>query len=655
MLEGLPDDDPQSRLVLQQRSLERLFALTPEAGTDFRTLGILRALGYAMTFRLPDAPQAPEERREHFELRPEVLERLKDAALRPEDVRILSATTTIGQAYLNECMAAKVPIPPAINQMDPAGINGWKSEGFIPTGDQFIVGTPAELRTYRSSSPAGFCYALPRYSDASKTEVSLDGVICLSQETSKVCIWDNQMNGSGFAFPAGTKIPIGVPDTTVDPQGRYQAGGFELFNGSGGVCTDCHAGENPYITHPRSNLGTVTWESLIATLPTFASFRYDPLVALQWPQNQLSQAVATLPPVCQGCHVKGGIGGRLAHLSNRLPGYCGTILTQAYLRTMPPSSPGSATAAAQTFRDAYCNAPPNAASADAGDPHLTTVNGIRYDFQGAGEFVAIRNSDTGFEVQVRQTPIPTNFTPPANPYTGLASCVSLNTAVAMRIGKNRVTFQPGEKAERMEIRIDGGLVAPDTPTIAFGPGESVAQTPDGGLVAHSADGTRVTVTPLFWSTQNVWYLDIALADTPAREGLMGTVLPGDWLPSAPDGSSFGGIPAALLDRHVVLNRKFADAWRVAPQTSLFDYPMGTDTKSFTDPDWPPEPGGSCVSTPISSWSPLEKMAPDLAQAACRRIGDPGLRENCLFDVAVMGFRGAAENYIRTDKLLSAQR
>ena len=67
----------------------------------------------------------------------------------------------------------------------------------------------------------------------------------------------------------------------------------------------------------------------------------------------------------------------------------------------------------------------------------------------------------------------------------------------------------------------------DTPTIAFGPGESVAQTPDGGLVAHSADGTRVTVTPLFWSTQNVWYLDIALADTPAREGLMGTVLPGE--------------------------------------------------------------------------------------------------------------------------------
>jgi pimeloyl-ACP methyl ester carboxylesterase len=35
------------------------------------------------------------------------------------------------------------------------------------------------------------------------TTVALDGVICLSQVTSKVCIWDNQMAGSTFSFPAG--------------------------------------------------------------------------------------------------------------------------------------------------------------------------------------------------------------------------------------------------------------------------------------------------------------------------------------------------------------------------------------------------------------------------------------------------------------------
>lgn len=74
--------------------------------------------------------------------------------------------------------------------MDPAGTAGWKSQGFIPTGDQFIVGSPAEVRTYQSTNPAGMCYALPRF-DANKTTVNLDGVICLSEETSKVCFWDN--------------------------------------------------------------------------------------------------------------------------------------------------------------------------------------------------------------------------------------------------------------------------------------------------------------------------------------------------------------------------------------------------------------------------------------------------------------------------------
>lgn len=651
MLQELPTEDRQSELAVQQLSLERLFALTPEADTDFRTLGVLHALRYALTFELPTEPlTTPPERREPFELAPEILDRLRDIDLEFGEGGALKATTNIGQAYLNECMQWKVPIPPPINQMDPAGVNGWKSEGFIPQADQFILGTPAELRSYRSSSPAGMCYALPRYTDATMTTVMADGVICLSQETSKTCFWDNRMTATGvFQFPAGDIIPIGVADLNIDPQGRYQGGGYELRNGD--VCTDCHAGENPYITHPRSNLGTATWESVIASLPTFAPFRYDPLVAMQWPQNQLSQAVPTLPQACQSCHTKGGSGGRLGHLSNELPGYCG-LLRQAHLRTMPPAAPGSAAAAAEAFRTTYCNAPPNASSADAGDPHFTTVSGVHYDFQGAGEFVVLKDSDTGFEVQVRQSPIPTTFTPPANPYTGLASCASLNTAVAARIGKNRVTFQPDEAGERMEIRIDGGLVAPDEPSIVLGLGASVTATPDGGLEAKSADGTQLKVTPLFWPAVGVWYLDINVTDTPAREGVMGTVLPDDWLPAAPDGSSFGPIPADLLDRHAVLNGKFADAWRVTSATSLFDYTIGTDTKTFTDPNWPPEPSQSCAKSPISDWPPRERMEPELAQAACRRIEDPGLRENCLFDVAVMGFRGAAENYIRNDKVLT---
>ena len=44
-----------------------------------------------------------------------------------------------------------------------------------------------------------------------------------------------------------------------------------------------------------------------------------------------------------------------------------------------------------------------------GDPHITTIGGIHYDFQSAGEFVALRDGN-GMEIQTRQTPIATTFT-----------------------------------------------------------------------------------------------------------------------------------------------------------------------------------------------------------------------------------------------------
>ena len=95
-----------------------------------------------------------------------------------------------------------------------------------------------------------------------------------------------------------------------------------------------------------------------------------------------------------------------------------------------------------------------------GDPHITTLDGTHYDFQGAGEYVALR-SGTGAEVQVRQAPIATTFNPGTNAYTGLATCVSLNTAVAARVGKHRVTYQPNLSGvpdpTGLQLRVDGKL------------------------------------------------------------------------------------------------------------------------------------------------------------------------------------------------------
>ncbi|MBC8019044.1 MAG: hypothetical protein H7X83_11070 [Verrucomicrobia bacterium] len=656
----------QEKLVVQHQALEWLLANTKSASLKLQTAGKLRALRYAMNWKLSEQDELTiVEKREPFTLRPEVVKRLKSLPFKPVGGAVLrSITTNSGQAYINECMAAGVPIPPTINVMDPAGLTGWKSQGFIPTANQFIVGTPAEVRTYRSTSPEGMCYALPRYTDGSLSTVMLDGVICMGKQTSKVCFWDNQWTDPAtgmiddFQFPAGTQIPIGVPST---PGGKYQAGGKEIEFGPGLICTDCHAGENPYIIHPKANLATsgpaVLWETLDGApqnLPSMAVNRYDPIVAGSWPQNQLSQAGSTLPGACSGCHVKGG-NGRFPHLSNQIPSYCNTVLAQAITRTMPPGSPGSAAAAANTFKNTWCGNPPNSSSADAGDPHITTINGINYDFQAAGEFTILRNEDTRFELQARQSPVLTSFTPGANPYTGLASCVSLNTAVALRVGKHRITYQTAGGAsaneKRLELRVNGKRVDPRKGFNLGGGNVIRKSTADSELDIRLADGTRVVVIPLFWTSQGYWYLDVQVFNTPAREGVMGPILASEWLPRAPDGSSFGPKPASLLDRHMQLNQKFADAWRVSSSTSLFDYPPGTTTADFTDVNWPPESGQSCTSTTVSGPTPkVERPRPELAKKACRGIRDKAIYANCIFDVTVMGDPTAAKGHRRADKL-----
>jgi hypothetical protein len=643
----------QNRLIVQQHMLDWLIERAPTVRADGRTLGKLNALKYQLTWKLPER----NDLREIRSLEPFRPNQAIEFMLRPQNLQApADATTNSGQLYLNECQAAGVPIPPPIGEMDPNGLLGWKSQGFIPQNEQFIVGTPAEVRTFQNGS--GMCIALPRYSSGSLATVSLDGVICLSKTTSKVCIWDNQMSGVGFSFPANTKVPIGVPNLTINPAGQYQGGGYELFNGSGGVCTDCHAGENPYIIHPNSNLGGgVTMGSLGGppqNLPMFAPNRYIPIVAAQWPQNQWSQAQALVPPACVVCHVKGSAG-RFPHLSNELPDYCSTILPQAITKTMPPGNPGSQanTQAIANFK-AWCNAAPDASSADTGDPHLTTTNGINYDFQAGGEFTSLRNTDSGFELQTRQTPVATSFVPGANPYTGLASCVSLNTAAAVRLGGRRLSYQPGPRsatgAPQMTVRVDGNPVTIPAGGLNLGNGNSVARIASGeGLDIRASDGTRLLISSNYWASEGYWYVNVDVLDTPARQGTMGHIMGSNFLPFAPDGSSFGPKPANLAARHNLLNKTFADAWRVTSANSLFDYAPGTSTATFTDRNWPPPPGGACRIAG-STRPPVRPMKREAAQRLCRGVQDKAQFDNCVFDVTALGDPGMAEAYKRMIRL-----
>jgi subtilisin family serine protease len=246
--------------------------------------------------------------------------------------------------------------------------------------------------------------------------------------------------------------------------------------------------------------------------------------------------------------------------------------------------------------------------ADDGDPHIHTVNGIYYDFQNPGEFVALRDAN-GLEIQTRQTAVAT------------APWVSVNTAVAARVGTHRVTWQPNisgiSDPTGLELRVDGVVTTLGPTGIALGAGARVMTSGANGIEIDFPDGTTLVVSSNWWAAHNQWYLNVRVFHTPATEGIMGVVVANSWLSQA-----------------------FADKWRVTDKTSLFDYARDTSTGTFTGPVYPPE-----------KIPPLKPENVKLAEEVCAVVGEKLILKGCLFDVATTGDPVFAEGALISQQIL----
>lgn len=131
-------------------------------------------------------------------------------------------------AYMNECAAAGVPIPPdfAISGTD------WEFQGQLTT-KLIAANDDANVWTWHRTGDRGACIALPR-GDGSAG--SLAGIICQSAETGNACFWDNLPRGGGSRIPWAT-------ETLVI---RDLQDGSELAEN----CTGCHRGNNVFLLSP---------------------------------------------------------------------------------------------------------------------------------------------------------------------------------------------------------------------------------------------------------------------------------------------------------------------------------------------------------------------------------------------------------------------
>jgi len=249
-------------------------------------------------------------------------------------------TNASGNAYVEECRKVGVPIPPDFN----AG--NWDSGDWTHNGaidPDFLASTSvADVYYHRSDSPKGSCIALPRRDGDA---VSIMGIICLGQETGKACFWDKTN--------AGFNEPLTVSDFV---------GGVDLF---AGTCSDCHAGENPFIVHPQSSLN-IGIDALSS--PSW----HDPLMKPSWPQNPGPLTLLDLVPLdsddnsCLDCHTS-MYAGRFPQVGV-LPNYCFSVLAPAIAQTMPPRPGGMTDAEYNVYKatfskhnealKAFCQQPP---------------------------------------------------------------------------------------------------------------------------------------------------------------------------------------------------------------------------------------------------------------------------------------------------------
>lgn len=282
-----------------------------------------------------------------------------------------------------------------------------------------------------------------------------------------------------------------------------------------------------------------------------------------------------------------------------------------------------------------------------GDPHITTMNGTQYDFQGAGEFVLLKNSAAGFEVQSRMAPVSTVAPLPPDPHTGISSCPSINTAAAVKSPRHRISYQPATIGNaglpQMRLRIDGRPRALPSRGITLDDGTRLTRDrTTGELRITLRNGWGVRIIPHWWSATGLWYLDFDFTPATNAAGIAGPIARGSWLPALSDGSSVGNIPQPIPERYKVLYERFGKSWRVTDATSLFDYQAGTSTATSTNTEWPGQ-GDNCR---IPNTTPLVPVSEQIARTACAGV-IPSFQRACIADVMATGDKIFAAGYVKT--------
>ncbi len=240
------------------------------------------------------------------------------------------------------------------------------------------------------------------------------------------------------------------------------------------------------------------------------------------------------------------------------------------------------------------------------DPHVRTLDDRHFDFQGAGEFVAVRDTaapdpTTALQIQVRQQPWPGS------------RLVAVNTAVVANVNGDRI--QLGLAGGGLVLLIDGAVH--DLSTVDLPKGGHLAVASANAVATATItwpDGSYAVVNPYGTTTLT---LQVVLAKSYAGHvtGLFGN----------DDGNPGNDFPAADVT-YDALYPAYADSLRITDATSLFQYDKGKSTASYTDRTFPDRPPA------------IPPANEDWARQQCQAYGvtDAQALADCVLDLSRTG-------------------
>ncbi len=436
--------------------------------------------------------------------------------------------------------------------------------------------------------------------DGDNTEILEAWAPSIVRDPNRGAAWETY----GFGLPADARAPFPLIRASSTPS-------IGELPGRAALLTQVRASQGEVVEVSTTGLAAASDGTL--NVPSFTSNRFCTIKECRCPKGtRLAGTVVaenniTVPFMLS--FSAPGSGSSYAVTSESLDALCGKP------DPLPPSGTGSPGPCAP-----HC-------AASNGDPHMVTVDGHRYDFQAAGEFVLLRDPTTATEIQARQEPLPGS------------TIASINTEIAARVGDHRVSVSIANSL--LEVRVDG-KVAPPVNNVDLGPGAHVSWGTN-SVEIGLPDGTTV------WALGRDRYgivVQIAPSDALRQHatGLLGTVVPGGaGLPALPDGTRL----ARPIDDHERYQDRYvrlAGGWRVEAATSLLDYPNGRTTADYTRTDFP----GEASPTGLAELGDGPVAA---AMSTCTAITDAVLWSQCIYDVALTADGGFAQIYADAQQLL----